>query len=394
MTVAEARKPYKLIAFALALCFGIVSTLCVVSASISLEDADLQCSVKAYYLKYTLSTTWTRGIVLQADGSTIEVESYRLTSDYVSVVPSGTVVIINSSTFAATNILSYCFYDSSYTLLTGGTSASRFLNVPANAAYVRVTQSGSPSYSILSSPSQISSLSDRFIWGELENITISDNVITIPYQVYAFNTFRVYAFFYDDNMPYSSVGVSYKLTYSNSTVNSGLVSFSSNDSFAYAYLDSLSYVPYGQGDVLNEYSDGGLYSSSNKNPAYLWTSTENGNFVGFRLQFPVNGLDGAVSTSIDVELSNFTLDDKSIEAELSVYDALDQLNDLADQLAVPTPYIDVDNLIDTAFNGVDMSTTNNFFSIFYNNDIIPKMLLIAVTVALLGYILFGKKDSG
>lgn len=389
-----AHKTFKVIVGIMLVVLLIFTSVMSTFASLSLDDADFECSVKAYYLKYSVLPTWTKGIALQPDGSTIEVESFRLTSDFVSVVPSGTVSVIDTSRFLPTNILSYCFYDSSHSLISGGNNVGRFLDVPANASYIRVTQSGSSSYYILSSPTHFDSFSDKFLWGEIENVTISDNIVTIPYQTYSFNFIRLYGFFYDDNMPYSSVGLSYKLTFTNTNLYSGLVTFYDSDSIAYASLESLSYIPYGEGDILHEYQDGHGAWASSKNPGSLYTTTEDGNFVGFLCTFPVNFQSGVVSTSINIELSNFILDDKSVEVEYNVNDTLSQLSDLAQQLALPTP--DLNTLLDVG-SVLDRQNDTNANSVMRliasDGGIITTMMFISVSITVLGYILFGKKEA-
>ena len=78
---------------------------------------------------------------------------------------------------------------------------------------------------------------------------------------------------------------------------------------------------------------------------------------------------------------------------VSLGDASNKLGNLADDLAVSTPNIDVDSLVDDALSEADMESVGEVWA-FMNNHIVTTMLLITVTMALLGYILYGKKEAG
>lgn len=362
-----------------------LSMLTFVSSASSLAPSDgtYRYAVQGFYTQFGFESTWTRS-VLQNDGSVVETSSYRYTSDFIPCGGFKTVFFTRGSSAPQSNT-SVAFYDIDKVFISYS-PAPAFISVPDDARYVRLTQARYNSMTFYGSMDIVNASNYQYIFHRLENISVdSNNNVIIPYQIEPFYRVMIDVVFFSANNSFSNVSVRGSAKYVNSgtDIYQGYVPFQADSFISFAYLEPLYY----NDGVLSVY-DFGTGATAN-NPFSLSAST-NGNFCGFRLNIPSQGL----STSVSISLDEILLNDQTIVAVHSVDDTLSALNGLANDLSVPLPSIDPNNVISNALNNVDMQSGFNFFTIFYDNKLIPLMLLISVSFALLGYIFFGKRGEG
>lgn len=358
-------------------------------ASPSLSDASLTYSVRGYYSQYLITPSFTANTLIHDDGSITTTGSFRYTSDYFRVYPEGNFAVFYDNSILNDN-LAVAFYDSSYNVVSGGfnwSTGHRVVDVPSDAYYARFTQRAAVSVPVLSSQTPFTVSNYSFLFAVIDNITIdADGHITIPYQTYAYRSVFLDFEFYSNNSFIDSFSLDVYSYLTGGFFDGRIINeyIDENSLTLYRYFNS-------GNDVVYEYID-----ESVSNPSSLSASfSESVEFRGFRLYIPVSfsGNVGSVSTSLHVDLSNFALNGLDAQARSSVDGALDSLSDLTDNLAVPLPTVNPNALINDALSGIDITSGVNFFTIFYDNELIPKMILIAVSFALLGYILFGKKEA-
>lgn len=128
------------------------------------------------------------------------------------------------------------------------------------------------------------------------------------------------------------------------------------------------------------------YFSSNPNAfTYFPSSSQNVGVIVLTFNFT------ATYGYFNLNITDFYINGDTTGITLG--NAGDDLLNLAEDLSVPTPNIDVGSIVDDALSGADTESVGEVWS-FMSNDLITKMLLIVVSFALLGYILYGKKEAG
>lgn len=370
-----------------------LSMLTFVCSASSLEDAKITFAVKGYYGQYGVASTLTAHTYISSSGQIYTDNSQSVwASDYVDVKGYNYIFIFRTSDYSKNYIRFACFYDDDYNVVSGGfdgalsgsSSVARvmYLAVPEGASYVRYSQNYSSSVRLVRTYDNPSGT--NYVFSEINDVSITDSgSIIIPYQTEAFQAIYVDFQFYDYKYLASYLQFRTEVSYYgySGAGFSGLYEFSSPQSIVFYYIDS-------EGFRINSVSDD---FSSTENP-HNWVLDLDGerNFSGFTLCLPIS----SVSSSIQIRLSDFSIDGEDTSAKLIVNKTLDDLNNLSNDLSVPLPSINPNDVINNALSGVDMQSGINFFTIFYDNKLIPLMLLIAVSFALLGYIFFGKRGEG
>ena len=364
-----------------------------VSASPSLEDSHITYSVKGYFIQYGFSSSWTTGKIL-SDGSVVTSGvGYTGYSDYFEVSPGGTVFLFSSSSSNLLTLQNICFYDSSYNVVAGGSdSPSAFYYVPNGAFYARLSQSAilDSRALIICSPQYVNFNSYTYLFNEISDITISNGVVSIPYQSYSYTSVFLDLEFYPNSYYLSNFGLDV-FTYFSSP---GLPHI---DNTVNEYLDEnvieLYMYHFDHGEKQFVFIDDSI-----SNPTSFTESFNSRQpFSGFRLYIPVsyNGSSGSVSTSLQIELSNFYVDSKeavySAEADKIVDDKGEAVSGLIDDLVVPTPNTtDLFSGMDDVVQAVNSQQFSTVISAMWQNGIIPLFMLLSVSFSVLGYILFGK----
>lgn len=359
--------------------------------AVSLDDATITYSVKGYFSQYLFVPSWSRGVI-NSDGSFSSSSAYNLVCDYIECTEGGTVGTFGS---AAPYLAIKCiaFYDSSYALVGEVLYFDDLIylyDVPDGASYFRCVQSKSSTVRVMSSATKYTTSSFQYLFAEFDGITIDgDGIITIPYQTFGYEGIYLDFQFYDSGFKTAqTISFDYYAYFSQhhdiEKVGSA-VTFSNDGVSKYAYLNSY----YTSNGETVQFISG--ESSSNLNP-YTISCQTGGRYSGFVFTFPV--VPASVSTAISIKFSNFAVDGVDTDVNLTLGKASSDLDDLANQLEVPKPTIAVSNIVDDALSGADYQSVGSTTWSFMSNDLITKMLLITVSFALLGYILFGKKESG
>lgn len=384
------------------LCF--TYTVLPIFASPSLEDATVSYAVKGYYSQYvdtfsSLGVSLTRGICHSSGQIETTSNNYWYTSK-IPVVGGQYFTIIYLSTMVPRSINNVTFYDSNDNVLAGfgydysGTgSRQAYFSIPYLASYVvitEITSSYASNFGILTSMYELTSSNYQYLYHEIDSINIVDNKITIPYQAYT------YKFVFIDFLFFSS--------------NYALQSFSLD---VYAYIDSphlegVSPLTYRDGEYLTVYrffndSNGNLDFSfiedSSSNPSHItpyWNDHYERPFRGFRMYLPIltDNTIGSVSSSLNVELSNFKLNGYDIEWSASQQALITEFHNKLNNYNSLIPSTEEwDEFINWSMTSVhDDSDYRLILSSIYDfSAYIPTLILMSISVAFLGYIAFGKK---
>lgn len=154
----------------------------------------------------------------------------------------------------------------------------------------------------------------------------------------------------------------------------------------YPYL----YTYYVDSSGQKQYSD--YFTSSSGLPFNANAQISNGYFSGFVLHVPCNKPTGYLANSlVSVVMSNLKLDDKSVVITQVASNALDDLSNMGDALAMPSPnseaILNELDAINDRFSNSDFTDFNWFGG---NDGIFTTMCVTVVLFACLGYIFFGK----
>lgn len=367
-------------------------------ASPNISDADISFSVKGYYSQFLQSTTYTQYVYVSSNGTLTSDSTISMhTTDYVSVYGGGTVMFFYNTSRQA--YVRSCFYDSSYQVIDGGyngdlarpnATGRYFAYVPSGAVYARFTIVRPYSSSAMAAACKFVStdmyLDDsnyQYVWSEIQGLTLdSDGNLFIPYQVYGFTQIYLDFRFFDSVYQFSNIAFKVLSEYSDSSVYSGLLDYGDGQVLAEPYILN--------GDSIQTTA----VASSSSNPARFAFNIPHSEFSGFLIYLPVNIPNGNVSTAVKVNVYDFQLDGEDVSARLEVDRVLGQLDNLVEQLTLPSP--DLDTLLDVGgvLNNTNDTNASGIMSVIASDGgIITTMMVISVSVTVLGYILFGKKEA-
>lgn len=366
-------------------------------ASPALEDANITFSVKGIYTQYALNTTWEAGKYVDASGNLNGngAASFRLT-DYIPVTPGGSVFIYRTDTFNLYGLYYVSFFDSEKLPVSGGinwngSTAPQFCDVPVGASYCRITTNTSvvnaanmPYYfRIVSAPTHCDVHNYQYIWSAMDDITIaSDGTITLPYQTNAYTYAMLDFRFFDSTFQFSSLAFNCLTTYTG------------------GYFEGERLLEYGSGGISvdsyfiddsgNMTVDGSIGYSESDNPYRCYAQIPYERFSGFRIFISL--LPGQVSTSLKIKVYEFELDGVGTLVHLQMNSAINDLENIGDQLEVSSPdpsaiYQNINNITlqmqDSNFGALDWFGPTN--------GIVMSMMITVFTFAALGYILYGKR---
>lgn len=386
---------------------AMTGALCVSASEI--EPQSVRASLRVYYTRYLRTTTWTANYYVASDGTLTYYSDTSLnlrTSDFISINPSviKEIAVYTNESDQLFQIRHMAFYDSNQAVISGyGYQASEvggggprtITTIPSNAAYFRFTVRGSRTGTqarnyykpiLLESYAPEGSIIKSFIYSQFYDVSYQDGYAFISTSnSYAIDFLRVDVIFYEGNAPHKSFDMNVEARYYNS--QNQLTYFPYSNS-AYADADASLMPIYYYADDIEPYDDP-VYSDVN--PAqFHWTSQDAVPSCGVRIHIPVYTPNGVTTTGFRLDFSNIVIDD--VVASLDFSHAQDQMNGLIDDLSVPLPTVQVGDLINNAMSGVDSTTTNALFGMYWV-PLTTSMLIIVVTFALLGYVLYGKKDS-
>lgn len=366
-------------------------------ASPQLSDADITFSVRGYYSQYLSSIVWQRNLWLTSDGSTVTLPSSNngFTSDFISVSPDSYFILTRISDRTIQNIRAYCFYDSTYNLISStiltdfvqNYSSVKSFYIPSGVSFVKVSAINGIGYSFYTSifPIDTSNLAPDHIFSVIDNISIdSDGNIFIPYQVYGFSQIYLDFKFFDSVYHFNNISFKVLSEYYDSTVPqfNGLLNYGDGQVLSEPYT------------LINGIKSTSLIFNTSSNPAHIMYNIPFNEFSGFNLYIPVYYPSGIVSSGIRIHLSDFMLDGEDVSARLEVDRLLSELDNLAQQLALPTPdlssLLNVDDILNNQ-NDINASSIMSFIA--SDGGIITTMMIISVSLTVLGYILFGKKEA-
>lgn len=357
-------------------------------ASPSLDDSVLTYSVKAYYLKYTYPGNWSYNTIISSDGTITSTSSYRLTSGYISVTPGGTVAIVPTDRTAFLLIYSCCFFDSDYNVVSGGFDYSSdspvySVSVPIGATYIRLTQYHTSNIQVVSSPSSISSLSNPYIWGTIDNISISDGVIDVPLQIYGYTEVYFDFEFYSNSVLKID---SFSLDVYSWLTGTFIDGVRPNDYSDGTYLTLYSYY-YQSGSRVYDFLD----DSVNNPASFIESFSPKRFFSGFRMYVPINQDGGSsIDSSLHVELSNFMLNSYSAIAIDDIKTIQQQLSDYSLEQIGTVNLTEFDTLLGDYSSRLDEIRAQSVFSSIYSSAFIVTLMGISLVIGFLGYILYGK----
>lgn len=382
---------------------GFVLFVATAFASPSLSDADITFSIKGYFNQYIVDTSYTSGQYITSDGTSGSDSSVNLRlSDFVPVYAGGTFFSYNVSNSNLFPLIYVCFYDSNYSVVSGGFDGNylqpslpgnyiTFISVPSNAAFVRYTILGSYSgsgatnrYKAVAAPqSGVNANNYQYLWSEISDVTMdSDGVITLPYQVYTYTYVMLDFRFFNSTFQFSSLAFNCYTTYTG------------------GYFDGERLLTYGSGGIsvdsyfIDDYGnmtvDGSIGYSETDNPYRCYAQIPYDRFSGFRIYISL--LPGQVSTSLKIKVYDFELDGVGTLVHLQMNNAINDLENIGDQLEVPSPdpsaiYANINTIT------LQMQDANFGYLDWFGpaNGILMTMMVTVFTFAALGYILYGKR---
>lgn len=370
----------------------------------------VNASVAFYYLKYLQTTTYTANKYYTADGTLVTASSslnFRL-SDYVPCSGSQTIALYSRASSQFVTMRTITFFDSDQNVILGSnfddfnSGVIEWHHVPDNAAYVRVSLKTSNSaanagiyYRVAVSPSNVH-VNDPFWFDYFQPNsffqTEDGNVIlSVDAPNFAFDEFCLDVRFGNGYLPAHNFSGLFNFTILDGGSGTTYYPLEYNDlreqaNREYPYL----YTYFVDGSGLKHYSD--YFSSSSSIPFIANAQISNGYFSGFVLYVPCNKPTGYLANSlISVVMSNLKLDDKSVVITQVASNALDDLANMGDAIAMPSPNSDAIlnelDLINDRFANSDFSDFNWFGA---NDGIFTTMCVTVVLFACLGYIFFGK----
>ena len=362
-------------------------------ASPSLNDAYITYSLKVYYSQYLLSVSksWTFGYYYSSSGSWSSASGWRIGSHYYPVLGGGTLFTIRSGNPTSV-IYNIIFYDSSQAVISDGYYYSssepiNFISVPAGASYCRVASASSniqlaDFYCV---PGAASSSNYQYIWTEIDDVTISNDIVQIPYTSGLDYSQIFLDFQFDTTETYYSMSLD---------VYSYFVGFGSTDNTYPSGTYCSLYYYFINSDSEKDFN---FLDDSINNPASFVENVSDGfRFDGFRLYIPIMENVGSGFNNLFIELSNFFLGDEEaviisdIDSELGRID--DTLATIIPSLTVPSVAPDfVSDLTDDYYGHLLNNDFNLIIGSIYWIDFIPTLIIISLGISILGFILFGRR---
>lgn len=365
------------------------------AASPGLSDSTVTFSICGYYTQYSANVTYTQGSMIWPDGtiSSAGSNNYKLSSSF-SVVPGGTLFVYRSDgSNPIHRLFGVCFYDSQGNVVPGGIDGSieyYFLAVPSTAVSARVTiyrtgtaaAAATNSHPVAAPQAGVDSSNYQYLWSEIQGITIDDDgVIILPYQTNAYTWFMLDFKFFDSTFQFDTLAFTFYATYSGGYFTGERLLDYSLLSLNTYYTDDSGNTQY---DVL-----GTVTSTSGRNPYRFEAAISQSRFSGFRLNCNTGG---QVSTSIKVQLYDFELNGEGVAVHLEARRAISELEDLGNQLELPTPDVSVVfNQVNTVVGQMNDSSFNSLDWFGPSGGIFMTMIITVFCFAALSYILFGKK---
>lgn len=356
-------------------------------ASPSLEDASITYSVKGFSSQYvTQFSSNTSGSV--SSSGVISSVSGRYYSNYLAVVPGTYLFIYDSLLDNRTFFTNVCFFDSDYSVVSGGRDTQGYyIVVPSDASYCIITTT-------LSSRSRLhlgyslfpleGSESWRYVFHSIDNITFSDGKILIPYQTFTYTSVFLDFEFYPNNFYAESFSLD---------VFSYLTASYIDGKYVMNYLDGTYLTLYRYFDDSSGATQYEFLDDSINNPASFNEAFNNRvPFRGFRLYIPIsyNGASGSVSSNLNIELSNFMLDSHSTQMVQEIKSIQELLSDYSLEHLTDVSLSDAFNNIDYASDTLENTRFRAIFDSFYGYGIIPTLIVLSLSIAFLGYLLYGK----
>ena len=388
----------KRISFSIAVAVIVLCTFTVTAfaSSLGLDDAQITFQICGYYTQYAQNVTYTQGSQIWPDGtiSSAGSNNYKLSSSF-SVIPGGTLFVYRSdSSNHLHRLYGVCFYDSQGNVVPGGIDGSiekYFLAVPAGAVSARVTiyrtgtaaSAGTNSKPIAAPNSGVDASNYEYLWSEIDDITLDANGdIVLPYQTNAYKWFMLDFKFFDTTYQFSNIAFNFYATKTGGY-------FSGERLLDYSLLSITTYNTDDSGNTNYHLLDA-VNVTSGENPYRYSSAISHEYFSGFRIYCEIDG--GDVSTSIKVRIYDFELDGEDVAVHLDTKDALNELDELGEQLELPTPDTSIiyQNL-NIVVNNLDDDNFQLFDWFGPSGGIVVTMCMTTFTFAALGYILFGKK---
>lgn len=356
-------------------------------ASPQLSDASITYSVRGYYSQYLVTPSYTANTIIHYDGSVTSTSSFRYTSDYFRVYPGGSFAVFYDNSIL-NDYLAVAFFDSSYNVVSGGFNWStgyRVIDVPSGAYYARLTQRAATSVPILSSQTSFSISNYSYLFAVIDDIFIdSDGHITIPYQTYSYTSVFLDFDFYSNNFYAQSFTLD---------VFSYLTASYINGKYLIDYLDGTYLTLYryfndASGSTQYEFLDDSINNPASFNEAF----NNRVPFRGFRLYIPIsyNGGFASVSSNLHIELSNFMLDSHATQMVQEIKSIQELLSDYSLNHLTDVSLSDAFNNIDYAADTLENTRFRAIFDSFYGYGIIPTLIVLSLSIAFLGYLLYGK----
>lgn len=387
---------YRFLAIVAALAAAMAIT---VSATVSFSDLEVSISVKGYYTQYGFSSTQTSHSWITADGTVNTNNSVSMyLSNYIDVSGYNYLFYYRTSDNAKSFFRHIAAYDENqnivplagYDTQNSGTPSSPlyFYHIPDGVKYVRVSQNytSSPRFVLAMQLTSTDYLNNYFnyVYNRIEDISIvNDNTVTSLYQVNGYNYLMFDFQMFDYNRSIETLSFDTFMTYTDSD---GTYQYDlSKDVVLYVYQINA------DGSVGQQIES--LHTQGNP---HSWTlNLGNSKLAGFRLLVPaplVTGSGSGVSagTYVSIQFDNFNIDGLDVAARLEAQSAMNDLQNAADSIAVPTPdtaFFDSTNNVVSQYNDPSFSLVNWWGS---NTSVITAMLVTVLTFAALGYILFGK----
>lgn len=379
--------------------------------STSVPAVHVDAAFSFYYYKYIIQSRWSNGAI-KADGTleTVSGVNYRTTAALLSVDNVKMIALLNVGNDAWAQLYRVLFYDSNELPLANGyfelpSQTYSFTTIPEGASYVKITIVGGYTgeqayqrYRVALSPS-VERLDDEF-WRETVHpisFVSTDSGTTFSLDASALTDELFFDVRYSDSFFTASTVSCSILTEVRNQFYSGAwypVSYMNEDSADDPVSVWAYFTPYyvnTDGDVVES-----LYfaSTQSHNPFTPSVALSDYKFTGFICNIPLNKPEGyAAGSQIRVVVENFRIDAADVVVDNLVFDSRTKLDRLGDDLAVPQPSFSVDNLLDSALNGVDSAAASSVFALLFGNQLVVHMVLLTLTFALVGYIFFGKRGE-
>lgn len=383
-----------------------------------LYPTSVNTALSVYYIKFQHSSTFTNNTDIDTDGSIVSY-SGRSVSQFISITPSVDRMICARSLYNGKFSLMrhLAFYDSSLNFITSSYYTEVYeisgLEIPTNAAYFRVSFVGSSS--VLANNIRIL-ISPEIVSGYFDSSTNSYVFVDYFWRDYlTFQSYMIYpngkvVFTVTSSFAFDELYAEFTLTsrfYSASYISCRVYTEVKDGSYGNNYYPA-NYTVHGyQGDAYRPSIRSFFFSSdaskiyggweqgvSYDNPATLLAhdSSLSPQISGFTINIPLNKPDGLLAdSSVSVTVDSIYLDDYAIVIKELSIDTANNIDLNLSQAAIPEPSFDISAYYDDAFADVDTTMALTVYGWFWAFPFIVSMTSIVAVIALISYILFGKK---